>query len=391
MKKLSDELRYEEAAIVRDRINAVRRISESQKVIAPELGDIDIIGTFRKEQLFVVKILFVRNGIMMGSRHFFLRDVSGESDAYVLGNFIGQFYTREIIPPSEILSPSLPEDHEILASWLSGRRGGRVRISVPVRGTRRKLVDMALENAEILAGSERVSGTKTVSEEIAELLGLSKCPEDIGAFDISNISGGSAVGAFVLWSEGKFRKDGYRHIKMDAIKGPDDYSMMREMVRRTFRKSETAAHPKEERSSVVPDLIMIDGGKGHLEAAAQVLDGLGIDKDVIGIAKGPDRVFLRNEEEPIDLEDGKAACLLLKRIRDEVHRFAITYHRKLRAKKTFESPLEKIRGIGKKRRFELLRHFDSIEAIRHATLEEISEIRGFNRKIAEKILESLKG
>lgn len=379
MARLSKEMRYEEAALVRDRIKAIQKISEVQKAVAPELGDVDVIGLFKGDHAAVFKILFIRNGIMLGSRHFYFRGTAGETGNYLTKNFIGQFYGKEIIPPAEILCSSMPEDVMILSAWLSEKRGAKAKIIVPRGGMKRKLVEMAEENAEILMRSERETVGGTLLEEMAFFLRLRKVPDDVGAFDISNISGREAVGAFVCWSEGDFRKEKYRHIKMDAIKGPDDYSMMKEMIRRTIKSLEYN----------LPDLTIIDGGSAHLDAALEVFDENKIDRDIVAVAKDPDRVFLRGDKSPLSLDDGKASSLLLKKIRDEAHRFAIRYHKKLRTKRTFESPLEKIQGIGKKRRFALLRHFGSIDAIKSATAEEISRINGLNRTLAEKILRYL--
>jgi excinuclease ABC subunit C len=381
MQRLSAEMKYEEAALVRDRIRAIQKISEVQKAVAPGLGDVDVLGMFTGDNSAVFKILFIRNGIMIGSRHFFVRGVSGQPEEYLIKNFIGQLYGKEIIPPSEVLCPSMPEDAEILASWLSGKKGARVKIFVPQRGRKRKLVEMAEENAKIVALAEKGSEQGApLAAEVASFLGLKKVPEDIGAFDISTISGRESVGAFVYWAGGEFRKEKYRHIRMDAVKGPDDYSMMREMVRRTI----------ESLAGELPDLIIIDGGRAHLDAAREVFSEHSLaDRDIVAVAKDPDRVFLAHERNPLGLGDGGAASLLLRRIRDEAHRFAITYHKKLRAKRVFESPLEKIPGVAKKRRFELLRHFGSIDAIKKAGIEEISQLKGFNKKVAGKILESL--
>ncbi len=394
MGRLSEEMRYEEAALLRDRIKAIKKIAESQKAVAPGLGDVDVIGLFRKENIVIFKIFFSRNGIMIGSKDFRLRDISGETDGYLMKNFIGQFYEKEIIPPPELLCSHIPEDSMILSSWLSGKKdtkvipvrkkhrfSNRVKISVPKKGIKRKLVEMAEENARILFKGEADSDRKTMMKEITAKLNLHKIPKDIGAFDISNILGREAVGSFVYWSDGDFRKEKYRHIKMETVKGPDDYSMIKEMVRRVIKNLRKD----------MPDLIIIDGGKGQLESALEVFRENRItNKEIIAIAKDPDRVFLTNEKYPVTIEDRRASSLLLKRIRDEAHRFAISYHRKLRSKRVFESSLEKIPGIGKKRRFELLRHFSSIEAVKHATVDEISALKGFNRKIAEKVLIFLK-
>jgi excinuclease ABC subunit C len=404
MRRLSEEMRYEDAAVERDRITAIRKVTELQKAVAPGLGDVDVIGLHRKENTCVLKVLFIRNGVMVGSRHFFLKGVHGETDGYLVKNFVGQFYTKQIIPPREMLCSEMPEDAAALSSWLSLRKGGTVKVKKPVRGLRRKLVEMAEENARILAGTEDEQGRTGLMDDVAMLLKLPFPPHDIGAFDISNISGKEPVGSFVYWADGEFRKENYRHIRMDSVEGPDDYAMMREMIRRTFIKSEVGSRTSEvagggETSSrltsrpsppmELPDLIIIDGGRAHLDAALEAFgerDTAG--RAVIAVAKDPDRAFLPGRKEPISLEEGRAA-LLLRRIRDEAHRFAIRYHKKRRAKQAFESPLEKIPGIARKRRFELLRHFGSIEAIRKSTIEEISSVKGFNRKLAESVLDSL--
>jgi len=380
MLKLSDEMKYEEAALVRDRLHAVVKISESQKIVAPELGDVDVIGLYRKGLLVIVKILFIRNGAMIGSRHFSLKDVSESADQYLLGNFISQFYSRELVLPAEILCQTLPEDREMLSEWLSSRKGRKVKILSPVRGTRSDLVKMAVENAELIAGTEKNHVSGAAADAIRELLELQTAPEEIGAMDISNISGKEAVGAFVRWASGRFVKSGYRRIKMDAIQGPDDYEMMREMVRRIVKNL----------GEGLPDLLIIDGGKAHLKAALDTLMDIGAaGKDVIAVAKDPDRAFLPGIDTPVALDDGGPAALLLRRIRDEAHRFAVSYHKKLRAARTFESPLEKVPGIAKKRRFELLRHFGSIEAIRNSTIEELAKVKGMNVLVAAKLLEAL--
>jgi len=380
MKRLSERMLYEEAALVRDRVRAIRRISETQKAVAPELGDVDAIGMFREDGRAVFKVLFIRNGFMIGSGHFFMGNSSGETSGYIIKNFISQFYAKEIIPPPRVLCPLSPDDLPVLLSWLSGKRGSPVRISVPKRGIRRELVEMADQNAESLSLSERGAGWRDTLEELAAFLRLEEAPADIGAFDISNISGKEPVGAFVYWAEGRFQKENYRHIRMDAVKGPDDYSMMKEMIRRTAANME----------GVLPDLVVIDGGRAHLDAALEAFEESGIRGVVaVGLAKDPDRVFFRASAAPVELDDGKAGSLLLKRIRDEVHGFAIRYHKKLRAKRTFASPLEKIPGIAKKRRLELLRHFGGIDAIRNAPVEEIASLPGFYRGLAERVLETL--
>ena len=381
MKKLSEEMRYEEAAMVRDRIKAIQHISETQKVVAQGLGDVDVIGFFKTGNMLTFQILFSRNGIMIGSRDFYLKDIAGESDRYQIKNFIEQFYGKEIIPPPEVICPLMPEDVPLLSVWLSEKRGGKVNIAVPKQGIKKKLLEMAEENARIHSLSMKDSGEGRVLEEVASKLHLQRIPQSIGAFDISNMGGKEAVGAFVCWENGEFNKQRYRHIKMDSVKGPDDYAMMKEMVQRTINNLQ----------GELPDMMIIDGGREHLEAALSVFREHHIeDKNIVGLAKGPDRIFLHREKLPVDIEDGRPSSLLLKKIRDEVHRFAISYHKKLRSRKALESPLEKIYGIGRKRRFALLEHFGSIEAMRRSSIEEVAGLKGFNRKMAEEVLSALK-
>jgi excinuclease ABC subunit C len=398
MTRLSEEMRFEEAAIVRDRIRAIQSVSESQKVVSPELGDADVIGFFRQDDVVVFKLFFIRNGMMIGTRDFEQKHTAGEQDGYLFRNFIEQFYGREILPAAELYCSKMPEDRAVLAEWLSEKRGSRVKIMVPMRGIKRKLTGMAEENSQEIMGSRRAETAPDVLSEVAALLCLIKVPESIGAFDISNISGTSAVGAFVMWRAGAFDKSLYRNISMDAVKGPDDYAMMREMIRRTVKsmgdrrqRAEVRGQKSEEEAIhdfSMPALIIIDGGKEHLHAALEVLQP-SADTTVISLAKDPDRVFMKDRNEPIFIDNSRPAPLLLRKIRDEVHRFAIRYHRKQRAKKMFDSALESIYGLGRKRRFALLDHFGSIDAIKKASVEDIAGLKGFTKKLADAVLKAL--
>ena len=412
MTLLSEEMRFEEAALIRDRIRSIQSVSESQKVVSPELGDADVIGFFRQDDVVVFKILFIRNGVMIGTRDFEQKHTAGEKDGYLFRNFIEQFYGREILPAPELYCSKMPEDRALLAEWLSRRRESKVTILVPVRGIKRKLVSMAEENSREIMRSRRAEANPDVLSEIASLLCLKKAPESIGAFDISNITGTSAGGAFVVWRAGAFDKSLYRNISMDAVKGPDDYAMMREMIRRTVKsigegqgakgRDREGEETKADRRELLPDLIIIDGGREHLNAALEALASLnpllamGEEKGdeilrpvAIGLAKDPDRVFMKGRDEPILIDNSRPASLLLRKIRDEVHRFAIRYHRKQRAKKMFESALESIYGLGRKRRFALLDHFGSIDAIKKASVKDIAGLKGFTEKLAEDVLKAL--
>ncbi|MDP2156829.1 MAG: excinuclease ABC subunit UvrC [Nitrospirota bacterium] len=412
MTLLSEDMRFEEAAAVRDRIRAIQSVSESQKMVSPKLGDADIIGFFRQDDVVVFKLFFVRNGMMIGTRDFEQKHTAGEKDGYLFRNFIEQFYAREILPASELYCSSMPEDRTVLAEWLSGRKGSKVRIEMPMRGIKRKLVVMAEENSREIMRSRRAEADPDVLLEIASLLRLKKVPESIGAFDISNITGTSAVGAFVVWKAGAFDKSLYRNISMDEVKGPDDYAMMREMIRKTVkslgeRGEGQRAKGHETRAAGIlrgelPDLIIIDGGREHLNAAVEALapiffppyqGGIEGGEDcrpvVVGLAKDPDRIFVKDRNEPILIDNSRPASLLLRKIRDEVHRFAIRYHRKQRAKRMFDSPLESIYGLGRKRRFALLDHFGSIDAIKKASAEDIAGLKGFTNKLADDVLKAL--
>ncbi|MCL4457242.1 MAG: excinuclease ABC subunit UvrC [Nitrospirae bacterium] len=378
MQRLSDEMKFEEAAKIRDRIFRLQQAFESQKIIAPELGDIDVIGFYREDNNIAFNILFVRSGVLIGAKDFFLDKIIASDESEIMHSFIEIFYAKEIIPPEIILVNAMPEDAKALKKWLKDRRGARIAIETPKDGKKFELLNMANENARLHFHQKNKTAKDDSLPLIKDKLHLKKIPKSIGAFDVSTIQGSESVGAFIYWEADGFNKDMYRHLKIKGVQGVDDYAMMHEIVGRVLSKEH-----------LVPDLVVIDGGKGQLDVAKKVLDDLGIDTELISIAKKPDRAFLLTDA-IIDLEDRSKESLLLKKIRDEVHRFAISFHRKLRDKRLMESPLEKIPGIGKKRRLELLRHFGSIENIRKATVDEIAKIKGFNKKVAEKIVEGVR-
>lgn len=382
MNLLSSEMRFEEAAILRDRINTLSSLWELQRVVAPEIGDIDVIAYFKDNIDALFMVFFIRNGIITGTRHFFLKKIGSLLEEELLHSFIEMFYSKEIIPPDEIIVQRVPEEKDNLEKWLSEKKGSVVRITTPVNGKRIEAMKMAAENAAQIFSTLKVQRFST--DSIKKELNLPRTPSTIGAFDVSTLSGTESVGAFIYWADGNFVKDLYRRSRIKEVTGIDDYSMMREIITRTLSNL----------GNKVPDLIIIDGGKGQLEIARKIIEG-GAFKTingnlpmVVAIAKKPDRVFTL-EGNIIFLED-RTEAILLKKIRDEAHRFAISYHRKLRGKKLLESPLERIKGIGKKRRLELLRVFGSIENIRNSSIEEIARLKGFNKKIAQVLLTALR-
>ena len=384
MTKLSNDMEYEEAAKIRDRIKAIKKVRESQIIISPEIGDIDVIGFYRQDDASASKVFFIRKGVMIGSKDYFLRNTAGIPDKALINTFLVQLYSKEIIPPPEIIISQTPEEAKSLQNWLGQRGGRKTRITIPRYGKKRELVDMASENARFLYRSVKETGTEEILDELKDKLHLKKRPERIGAFDVSNVSGSEAVGSFVFWSEGEFRKDGYRRLRIKTVQGIDDYAMMAETVRRTIKNLR----------GDLPDLVIIDGGKGHLETAQKVFGEyqavVKIQPELIGLAKDPDRAYLTEYDIPVDLEDKRPSSLLLKSIRDEAHRFAVGYHRKLRDKRMLQSPLEEIHGVGKKRRLELLRVFGSIKGIKKAGVDDIAKLKGFNKSIAEHLYNELR-
>ncbi len=383
MRRYSGEMRYEEAAQVRDSIGRLRKAFESQKIIAPELGDLDIVGFFKDKNEgsgdASINILFIRNGMMIGAKDFFIDDQLNSGDTEIMRSFIELFYSKEILPASTILLNTMPADKASLRTWLKSRKELRVMFEIPHEGKKLELLEMANENARLHFGAKRKAHSEEFMDKMGIRFNLQKPPRSIGAFDVSTLFGSESVGALIWWERGEFRKEHYRHVRIKWVEGMDDYSMMYETIVRAFRNL----------GGNVPDLIVIDGGTGQLEIARRALRDSGIDTDILSVAKKPDRAFLVDGG-IVDLEDRNGSSLLLKKVRDEVHRFVITFHRKLRDKRLTESLLEKIPGIGKKRRLELLRHFGSIENIRKAAPEEIAKIKGFNAIISGTIIEHLK-
>jgi len=385
MTALSEELKFEEAARIRDRIRNIRHVWESQRVVAPELGDMDVIGFYSDNVAALFDVFFIRSGVLIGTKDFFLKDVGAVSMGEIIHSFIELFYAKEIIPPDEIIVMSKPDDHRNLTAWLKKQKGGKVGIRVPRDGKRQELLKMAAENAEQIFRSKKDMKGDERLKAITERLKLPFVPRNIGAFDVSTTSGTESVGAFIYWHENEFMKDNYRHVRIKGVPGIDDYAMMSELITRTLKNL----------GETIPDLIVIDGGRGHLEIARDVIEtnritlSDGRQPMLIAVAKDPDRAFTLSSD-VVTLEDRSPDSLLLKRIRDEAHRFAVTFHRKLRDKRLMKSPLEDIPGVGKKRRFELLRFFGSIEAIRNASVDEIAGIKGFNKKVAENVFRELR-
>lgn len=383
MFKLSEELRFEEAAVLRDQISRIEKIFEKQRVVSQKLEDMDVIGIYLEDSNVSVNVLFVRNGLVIGSKDYFLRSPLFENLQELLSSVIESLYIKEsLIAPPTVIVGEIPENRDELSRWLSEVKGTDVLIRKPDTEEEREVFEMALSNAKSHLRFQ-LSHTEFIVEELKDRLKLRQLPLRIGAFDISNLFGVHAVGSFVYWEEGNFNKNYYRHLRIRDVEGIDDYAMMRENVIRVIKYfDQEGGIPK-------PDLILIDGGKGHLNTVLKLIGELSEEFDIFAIAKEPDRLISVFAEE-ISLDDTKPSSLLLRKIRDEAHRFAISYHRKLRTKAGFDSPLEQVPGIGEKRRLLLLRKFGSISRIKEASPEEIAQVPGFNLKLAQKLLEHLK-
>ena len=390
MEAASVETRYEEAAVLRDKISAVQTVIDKQKIISTSLEDQDVVAYCSEKDQAMVQVLIIRSGKMLGEKIFKLKSRKEMEEDETLSSFLKQYYADESILPAEVLLPHPIEDADLIASWLSEKKGMCVRIEVPVIGKKRELIRMAEENASFAMRMESDKGevgTRSL-EELQTALNLKHFPEVIEGFDLSNISGSHAVGSMVVFEHALAAKSKYRRYKISTVKGIDDYAMLREVMTRRYSRLLKENAP-------LPNLILIDGGKGHLNAGHDVLQSLNLmDRlDLVCIAKGKfrnnlvtDEVYLPQQKKPVLFHENSPSRFLMQRIRDEAHRFAISYHRKLRGKKTLESPLELIPGIGKKRRLMLLKKFGSLENIQKASLEELVILPGITQLLAERIL-----
>ena len=405
VRKLTEEMNaaaenreYERAAGLRDRIGALTRTLERQSVALSDLVDRDAIGLSIEEDRACVQVFLVRGGRVSGRETFHLRAPADPGESEVVGAFMTQYYANATSVPKEVLLPTEIEEEDRLTDWLSSLRGNRVSVRVPRRGEKRRLVELASQNARFaLKGSQREDAvreeTTAALVELAEELSLSSFPQRIEAYDISNTGGGEATGSMVVFENGRPRRDAYRRFKVHISGKPDDYAMMAEVLRRRFRRGlAEMSDPTVSRGkfSDLPDLVLIDGGKGQLNVGVSVMKRLNIEGiDAIGLAKRQEEIFLPGESDPIVLEPKSDALLLLRRIRDEAHRFAVSYHRKLRTKRSLSSVLDEIAGVGPKRKSALMKRFGSVERLAAASADEIRS-SGVPGEIAERILKRLR-
>lgn len=388
MMQASEEMRFEDAMEYRDLMQSVRQIGERQKITGIDGEDKDIIALAIDGEDAVAQVFFIREGKLIGRDHFYLRIARGDTRGQIIDSFIKQFYAGTPYLPKELMVQEEIEDQEILEEWLSKRKGQKVYIRVPKKGTKEKLVEMAQKNAEIILRQDRErlkreeGRTIGAMKEIEGWLGLSDLVR-IEAFDISNISGFQSVGSMIVYEKGKPKKNDYRKFRIKSVQGPNDYASMEEVLTRRFMRGMEESSGFER----LPDLLMMDGGRGQVNIALQVLDRLGLSIPVCGMVKDDHHrtrgLYFNNEEIPIDRSS--EGFKLITRIQDEAHRFAIEYHRLLRSKGQVHSILDDIPGIGPARRKELMRSFQTMEEIAAASVEELAALPSMNEKVAQQV------
>ncbi|MCH6556993.1 MAG: excinuclease ABC subunit UvrC [Nitrospirae bacterium] len=388
MRAAAEREQFEEAARLRDRIFKIERTLEKQRVAQTSFTDQDVIGLARQGTAVDLQMLFVRGGLLIGRKDFFWSDVGDASDEELVRSAIEQFYNKDGLPPKELLVPSPLSEAALIEAWLSEKKGEAVRVVAPERGTKHQLLLLAEENAgAMVADHLRSKETdRRATEELKRLLRLDRAPRRIEGFDISNTMGDQSVASLVVWEDGQAKKSDYRRFRIKTVTGANDFASMQEVVVRRYGEAENLP---------LPDLVLIDGGLGQLAAAMEGLRQVGrAGLPIIGLAKArgekEERIFVPGRKNPILLAPSSPATHLLQRIRDEAHRFAITYHRKLRGKALVSSRLDAIIGVGEIRRQRLLKQFGSLETIAQATDDQLREIGGVDARTAAEIRKALK-
>ena len=394
MNEASEALEFERAIEYRELLNSVKKVAQKQKITDSSGEDRDVLAVASGEEDAVVQVFFIRGGRLIGRDHFYLRISKGESKGSILDSFIKQYYAGTPYIPGELMLQEDVEERELLETWLTAKRGQKVTLRIPKKGTKEKLVELAAENARLVLTKDkerlkREEGrTIGAVKEIASLLGLDEITR-MEAYDISNTNGFESVGSMVVYERGRPKRNDYRKFKIKGIKGADDYGSMREVLTRRFTHGLKERRENKElgKFTVFPDLILMDGGKGQVNVALQVLEELHLNIPVCGMVKDDYHrtrgLYYHNEEIPID--KSSEAFRLITRIQDEAHRFAIEYHRQLRSKGQVHSILDDIDGIGPARRKALMRSYSSLDAIREASVEELAKIPSMNEKAAESV------
>jgi excinuclease ABC subunit C len=410
MQMAAEQKEYERAARLRDQIRALQKVIEKQKIVTDLKLDQDVLGlALGEDGTACVQVFNVRSGKVTGSEHFLLEAGEERDAAQILTAFVEQHYANAAFIPKEVLLPVQVEEPDIVATWLTQLRGSRVKLYVPKRGDKRQLVEMVTTNAETTLAQirERKDVRQRTNEaglrHLQEVLSLPDLPHRIEAYDISNFQGGETVASMVVLVDGEPVSSEYRRFKIRTVDGPNDFASMQEVIRRRFvralkEREEIAALPEHEQSDAslkakfaqLPDLVLIDGGKGQLHAAREIMRQLDLAYlPTVGLAKREEEIFVEDRSEPILLDRHSPSMHIVQRVRDEAHRFAITYHRQLRDKKTTVSALDKVVGVGPARKRALIKHFGSVRGVREATVDQLVEVPGIPRDVAQRIYEEL--
>ena len=415
MLEASQRLEFERAAVLRDQIRNIERVIEEQRIkVASNVNhDMDAIGMAVGQDEAWIEVFFIRKGKLVGRDHFIMEGTQDDPPGHILAQFVKQFYQSASVVPRRIIHQYPLEEEELIQDWLREKRGGAVALACPLRGEQHKLVKMVAENASQGLSQKRAKwlsnadAVQAAMSELQEQLNLPNLPRRIECYDISNIQGSNSVGSMVTSQDGVPRPSDYRRFRVKTVEGIDDYAMMQEVLRRRFKRlasvrgkgssvnggaqqADQTYAAETDGWGVIPDLVLIDGGKGHLSAALEVFLELGIDFiPLASIAKENEWLFVPQMPEPIALPNNSQALYLVQRIRDEAHRFAITYHRKLRSKGTISSSVDLVPGIGPKRKRMLMRRFGSTKGIKDAAIDDIASVPGMTRSLAARLKESL--
>ncbi|MGN1165675.1 MAG: excinuclease ABC subunit UvrC [Lachnospiraceae bacterium] len=394
MMDASEKLEFEKAIEYRELISSVQKIAQKQKITDTAGEDKDILAVATEEEDAVVQVFFIRGGRLIGRDHFYLKIAKGDKDKEILSSFIKQFYAGTPYIPAQLMLPEEIEDASVIEEWLSNKRGHKVHIRVPKKGTKEKLVELAGKNASMVLSTDRErlkreeGRTIGAVKELEKLLGISGVLR-MEAYDISNTSGFASVGSMIVYERGKPKRNDYRKFKIKGVQGADDYASMKEVLTRRFEHGLKEKNEGKELGSFTafPDLILMDGGKGQVNVALEVLDMLKLNIPVCGMVKDDNHrtrgLYYQNEEIPIDKDS--EAFRLVTRIQDEAHRFAITFHRQLRSQNQVHSILDDIPGVGPARRKDLMKHFENIEAIKNASVNELKMLPTMNEKSANDV------
>ena len=398
MLEASDNLEFERAGALRDRLKAIEKVYEGQNVVGLGREELDVIGAAYGGEEAWVEIFFIRQGKLIGRDHFTMSGTREEEGQEILARFIEQFYSSASHVPRKILVPESITDKEMVAGWLETKRKGPVEINVPQRGAKRRLIEMVTTNAaqgleqlklKWISDSTRM---ETAMSELQEELNLPRSPKRIECYDVSHIQGTNTVASMSVFQDGKPLSSNYRRFKIKSHDGNDDFASMREVLSRRFKRLKNARDGGEENASfaAAPDLVLIDGGKGQLSSAVEVMLHLGLqDIQLASIAKREEEIFLPDAAEPVIMPKNSQGLFLLQRARDEAHRFAVTFHRNLRGKSSVKSALDLVPGIGPKRRKMLIRSFGSVKGIREASEDQLAAAPGMTAKVARQIKEHL--